>query len=106
MTGTKPEIPTRNIVVGIFQMFPLPRISRYLAQQGWEWIVLDMQHSAISSETAYECIHTIRSAGSRPLVRVPVGGYAEIQKMLDLGAQGIVVPMVNRKSTRLNSSHT
>jgi 2-keto-3-deoxy-L-rhamnonate aldolase RhmA len=82
-------------ILGIWQQFPLPMISRYLAQIGWEWIILDLQHGSMSPETAYECIHTIRSAGSKPLVRVSIAAYSEIQRYLDLGAGGIVVPMVN-----------
>jgi 4-hydroxy-2-oxoheptanedioate aldolase len=89
-----PAMPKR-ILFCIWQQFPIPMVSRYLAQMGWDWIILDMQHGPMSAENAYECIHTIRAAGSKPLVRVPIGGYSDIQKHLDLGAQGIVVPMVN-----------
>jgi 4-hydroxy-2-oxoheptanedioate aldolase len=70
-------------------------ISRYLAQQGWEWIILDLQHGSLDSRTTYECIHTIRAEGAKPIVRVSIGAAAEVSKYLDLGAQGIVVPMVN-----------
>jgi 4-hydroxy-2-oxoheptanedioate aldolase len=48
-------------------------------------------------ETAYECIHTLRTLGARPYVRVSVDLPGEIQKVLDLGAAGIVVPMVNSR---------
>jgi 2-keto-3-deoxy-L-rhamnonate aldolase RhmA len=81
--------------LGLFQQLPLPAVSRYLARQGWDWIVLDLQHGAMNFETAYECIHTIRAHGARPLVRTAVGNPSDIQKVLDLGAQGVVVPMVN-----------
>ena len=70
-------------------------VSRFLAQQGWEWIILDRQHGSLDSRTTYECIHAIRAAGAKPIVRVPVGAASEVSKYLDLGAQGIVVPMVN-----------
>jgi len=70
-------------------------VSRLLARQGWEWIILDLQHGSLDSRTTYECIHTIRAEGAKPIVRVPIGAAAEVSKFLDLGAQGIVVPMVN-----------
>ena len=85
-------------VVGIWQQMPSPMISRFLAGMGWEWIILDMQHGSMNYETAYECIHTIRACGARPLVRTPIGAPAEVQKALDLGAAGVVVPMVNSRS--------
>jgi 2-keto-3-deoxy-L-rhamnonate aldolase RhmA len=82
-------------IIGIWQQIPLPMISRLLAKMGWEWIILDMQHGCMSPETAYECIHTIRAHGGRPLVRTSIGAPAEVQRALDLGAGGVVVPMVN-----------
>ena len=86
------------IMLGLFQQMPLPAVSRYLAQQGWRWIVLDMQHGPMNYETAYECIHTLRVLGAKPYVRVSVDLPSEIQKVLDLGAAGIVVPVVNSKA--------
>jgi 4-hydroxy-2-oxoheptanedioate aldolase len=85
------------IMLGLFQQMPLPAVSRYLAQQGWKWLVLDMQHGPMNYETAYECIHTLRAHGAKPYVRVSVDLPSEIQKILDLGAAGIVVPVVNSK---------
>jgi 4-hydroxy-2-oxoheptanedioate aldolase len=85
----------KGTILGLWQQFPIPMVSRYLAQMGWDCVILDMQHGCFSYETAYECIHTIRVAGIQPWVRVSIGSPSEVQKMLDLGAQGIVVPMVN-----------
>src|ERR1700722_3029588 len=86
-----------GILLGVFQQLPLPAISRYLAQQGWDWLILDMQHGSFDYSTAYECSHVARHCGSRPLVRVPIGDFSAIQRVLDLGAHGVVVPMVNSR---------
>lgn len=85
----------KNIQIGIWQSIPQPMISRYLALMGWEWIILDLQHGPMNWETAYECIHAIRQTGARPLVRTAIGVPGEVEKALDLGAGGVVVPMVN-----------
>jgi 4-hydroxy-2-oxoheptanedioate aldolase len=85
----------RRPVIGIWQHFPLPMISRYLGLMGWDWVILDMQHSAATTETAYECMHTLRLTGAMPLVRTSIGVPSEVQRSLDLGARGVVVPMVN-----------
>ena len=81
--------------LGIWQHIPSPMISRYLGLMGWDWVVIDMQHSAPNSETAYECLHTLRTAGVKPLLRTSVGAPSEVERALDLGAVGVVVPMVN-----------
>lgn len=82
-------------ILGIWQQFPLPMISRLLGQLGWDWVILDMQHGCLNTETAYECIHVLRAAGCVPLVRTSIGATSEVQRALDLGARGVVVPMVN-----------
>ncbi len=84
-----------SIVIGIWQQFPLPMVSRLLGQMGWDWVILDMQHGSMNTETAYECLHTLRTAGAIPILRVSVGVPAEVQRALDLGARGVIVPMVN-----------
>jgi 4-hydroxy-2-oxoheptanedioate aldolase len=86
-----------GILLGMFQQLPVPAISRYLAQQGWDWLILDMQHGSFDYSTAYECSHVARHSESKPLVRVPIGDFSAIQRFLDLGAYGVVVPMVNSR---------
>ncbi|HEY2839062.1 MAG TPA: aldolase/citrate lyase family protein [Pirellulales bacterium] len=84
-----------SVHVGIWQSIPSPMVSRYLATMGWDWIVLDMQHGSMSFETAYECVQVIRKCGARPIVRVGIDRPFEVQRALDIGAAGVVVPMVN-----------
>ena len=86
-----------GVVLGMFQQLPVPAISRYLAQQGWDWLILDMQHGSFDYLMAYECCHAARLSGSRPLVRVPIRDFSAIERVLDLGALGVVVPMVNSR---------
>lgn len=94
---TESAHPNSPIMLGLFQQMPSPAVSRYLGQQGWKWVVLDMQHGPMNYETAYECIHTLRILGAKPYVRVSVDLPSEIQKVLDFGAAGIVVPVVNSR---------
>ena len=84
-------------LVGLWQQFPTPMASRFLAQMGWDFVVLDLQHGCLDYETVYECIHTLRACGCRPWVRTAIGNCSEINKVLDLGAQGVVVPMINSR---------
>lgn len=86
-----------KLLIGLWQQFPTAMASRFLAQMGWDFVVLDLQHGCFNYETTYECIHVLRAGGSKPWVRTPIGNYGEINKILDLGAQGIVVPMINSR---------
>jgi hypothetical protein len=62
-----------------------------------------MQHGCFDFQTAHECIHAIRSAGAKPIVRVPIGGFGGF-KRLSTRTLGIVVPMVNSEMKRRESS--
>jgi 4-hydroxy-2-oxoheptanedioate aldolase len=77
-----------------FRSLLFPATWRY---RGWDWLILDMQHGSFDFQTAYECCHVIRSGGSKPVVRVPVGGFSAVERALDIGAMGVVVPMVNSR---------
>lgn len=69
--------------------------ARVLARMGWDWLTLDLEHSPIDLEQAAAIFGAIADAGSVPLVRVPEGSHHWIKRVLDAGAMGIVVPMVD-----------
>jgi 4-hydroxy-2-oxoheptanedioate aldolase len=69
--------------------------TRVLARMGWDWLTLDMEHSAIDWSQAAALFAAIADAGCVPLVRVPEGSHHYIKRVLDAGAMGIVVPMVD-----------
>ena len=69
--------------------------ARVLARMGFDWLTLDMEHSAVDWSQAAAVFAAIADAGCVPLVRVPEGNHLIIKRGLDAGAFGIVVPMVN-----------
>ena len=69
--------------------------ARVLARMGFDWLNLDMEHSAIDWSQGAAVFAAIADAGCVPLVRVPEGNHHLIKRSLDAGAFGIVVPMVN-----------
>jgi len=69
--------------------------TRVLARSGFEWLTLDIEHSAFDWSTAATIFATVADAGCVPLARVPEGDHYCIKRVLDAGAFGIVVPMVD-----------
>ncbi|OHB71575.1 MAG: 2-dehydro-3-deoxyglucarate aldolase, partial [Planctomycetes bacterium RBG_13_63_9] len=69
--------------------------TRVLARSGFEWLTLDMEHSALDWSRAATIFAAVADAGCVPLVRVPEGSHHYIKRALDAGAWGVVVPMVN-----------
>lgn len=69
--------------------------SRVLARSGFEWLTLDIEHSAFDWSQAATIFAAVADAGCVPLARVPEGDHYCIKRVLDAGAFGIVVPMVD-----------
>jgi 2-keto-3-deoxy-L-rhamnonate aldolase RhmA len=78
----------------IFEFFT-PGIAQICKAAGAEFILYDMEHTAISTETLRQQFALCRGLGIVPLVRVPTTEYDFIARMLDVGAMGIMVPMVD-----------
>jgi 2-dehydro-3-deoxyglucarate aldolase/4-hydroxy-2-oxoheptanedioate aldolase len=69
-------------------------IARIAAEAGAEFAVFDMEHTGWSIETIRMLMATARAAELVPMVRVPSLQYHFIARVLDVGAMGIVVPLV------------
>jgi len=69
--------------------------TRLLARMGWDWLTLDIEHQPFDWSQAALIFAAIADAGGIPLARVPEGNHYLIKRVLDAGAYGIVVPMVN-----------
>ncbi len=77
----------------VFEFFTsgLPAICR---AAGAEFLIYDMEHSGVSFETIKAQIASCKGAEIAPFVRVPDRDYHLIARALDIGATGIMVPMV------------
>ncbi len=70
-------------------------IAEIMARAGFEWLVVDMEHSAIDLSQAKETIRVVNLCGLPALVRVESNNIVAIKKAMDMGASGVIVPMVN-----------
>ncbi len=71
--------------------------ARFLARSGWNWLTVDTEHNAIGIETAAASFAAVADAGGTVLARVPSNRHDHIKRVLDTGAHGVVVPMVNTR---------
>jgi 2-keto-3-deoxy-L-rhamnonate aldolase RhmA len=66
-----------------------------MADAGFDWITVDMEHTSITYETLPVLVSGIRSHGAEALVRIEDNNPAVIKRVLDCGAGGIIVPLIN-----------
>lgn len=69
-------------------------MGRIVAEAGAEFVVYDMEHTGWTIETIRSLIATTRAADTIPMVRVPATQYHLMSGPLDVGAMGLMVPMV------------
>ncbi|MCD6290157.1 MAG: aldolase [Anaerolineae bacterium] len=74
-----------------------PAIALMLANAGFDFMFIDMEHGSYDLATVADIIKVARLAGIVPLVRVPDGLYHLIARVLDAGAMGVMVPRVETR---------
>ena len=91
----KTEIMSGQPVAGafVFEFFS-PGMSAILANAGCRFVVYDMEHTGLGLETLKWLFATCRGLPIEPMVRVPRGEYVWLARALDLGARGVMSPMV------------
>jgi 2-dehydro-3-deoxyglucarate aldolase len=78
-------------------------IAEIMADAGFDWLCVDMEHSVIDYYEAEILIATIKSKGITPYVRVGENNARIIKRILDAGAEGIIVPSVNSHKDALKA---
>lgn len=81
--------------VGAWLTLPDSFAAEIMAQQGFDWLTVDLQHGLIDYTTAVPMLQAISTTSAVPFVRVPWNDPAIIMKVLDAGAYGVIVPLVN-----------
>ncbi|MDO8423607.1 MAG: aldolase/citrate lyase family protein [Parvibaculum sp.] len=83
-----------EVTLGAWAMMPGALGAEALARGGFDWILIDMQHGCMDYETALAMIRAIDLTSAVPIVRVPWNDPGIIGRVLDAGALGIVIPMI------------
>jgi 2-dehydro-3-deoxyglucarate aldolase/4-hydroxy-2-oxoheptanedioate aldolase len=85
-----------EVVLGsmVFEFFS-PGIAQIMKHAGCEYIIYDMEHTGLGYETVKAQVAACRGLGLAPMARVPRSDYAYLARALDIGCEGVMVPMVN-----------
>jgi 2-keto-3-deoxy-L-rhamnonate aldolase RhmA len=91
----KNDIRAGNTVAGamVFEFFS-PGMASILANAGCKFVLYDMEHTGLGYETLKWLFASCRGLPIEPMVRVPRGEYTWLARALDLGARGVMIPMV------------
>ena len=87
-----------NYSIGTWLSLPNESVAEIFARAGYEWVVIDLEHSAINIHQAENLIRVIDLAGSKPFVRLSGHSLSQIKRVLDAGAKGILAPMIESQA--------
>lgn len=90
----KEKLHGGNVTVGTWMSLGGLPAAEILADVGYDWLVIDMEHGAITIREAEDLIRHLDAVGCPPLVRVGRNDILEIRRVMDAGAHGVVVPLV------------
>ena len=94
MNKLKKALLNNEITFGTWIQIGHRAVVEILARQDFDWICVDLEHGAIDLETTAELFSIIESFGKVPVARIPFNDPIWIHRVLDAGAQGLIVPMI------------
>lgn len=97
------KVNLKTLTLGSWITLGHPAIAEIMASAGFDWLVVDLEHSVIDLEVAGDLIRTIDLCGAAPLVRLTSNDRNQIKRVMDAGAHGIIVPMVNTPEEALRA---
>lgn len=89
------NIKEKTTTFGIWNNFPDPLIMEVLAGAGFDWVLIDAEHGPFDLSTILPQLQAIAAYDTALMVRPPSGDPVFIKRLLDMGVQTFLVPMVN-----------
>lgn len=84
-----------RLVTGTYVTFADPVVSQLLGYMGYDFIWIDTEHTPVDYHQLRAHLDAVRLAGTSSVVRVGIGEQAHVKRVLDMGPDGIIFPMIN-----------
>jgi len=88
------RVLAREVLLGTFIQLASPLATEIVAQAGFDWLLVDLEHGSGSEATLLADLQAMNGSGVRAMVRVESGERLRIGRALDAGAHGIMVPRI------------
>ncbi len=95
MDKVRETIAAGSPAIGLWVTSGDPLVAEALGKAGYDCVCLDAQHGGVNFDNMLSLIQALDLGATRALVRVPWADQAQIMRALDLGALGVIVPMVS-----------
>ena len=90
----KEKIRSGKSICGTLVNIPALCVAEMMGYMDYDYLWIDMEHSAITIDTCYSMLVAAKSVGREAIVRVPQNDLTYTKKVLEMGPDGIIFPMV------------
>ena len=91
----KKKLAAGEFSPGIWISLPSPSACEVIAGAGFDWIIVDTEHSPFNPETLQHILMAFKGSSTVPVVRVAWNDQVMIKQALDMGWDGVLVPQTN-----------
>ncbi len=74
-------------------------VAELMGRAGFDWVGLDSEHGVINPESLQAMIQALHTTNTVPIVRLPEASELAVKRALDMGARGVIAPMVKTAET-------
>jgi 2-keto-3-deoxy-L-rhamnonate aldolase RhmA len=96
-TKIKEKLAAKQVSIGSWMSMGHVSIAEILSSAGYDWVVVETEHTAIDVSEVLRLLIAIEGRGAVPLVRLAWNDPIQAKAVLDSGAAGVIVPMVNTR---------
>ena len=90
----KRRLANGEVAIGAWLSLTDPVAAEIFGRLGFDFVIIDTEHGAWDLQPLQTAIMALNATGTVPIVRVPWNDHVRIKQVLDLGAEGILAPMV------------
>jgi 2-dehydro-3-deoxyglucarate aldolase len=88
------SLRNNQISVGSWMQIPNSSIAEIMGQADYDWVAVDLEHGAFSLHQLPDIFRALELGGTLPLARISSGCSKECKQVLDAGAGGVIIPMI------------
>src|SRR5437762_2427434 len=96
--GLRERLARNKPLFGIFVNYPSPSLVELCGHIGYDWVFIDAEHGPLDLETCENMVRAAETAGIVPIIRLPYPDPTLVNRYLDTGAMGILVPHLGSAS--------
>lgn len=93
-THVKDKLTKGEATVGSWTMMGHPAVAEILAEAGFDWVVLDVEHGMMDWPRVLPQVQAVQGKGAAAICRVPINSPEHFKWALDLGVEGVMVPWI------------